>query len=292
MSDFQLWVPVLSLVNKNCSPLEELIHAHLHWLQSCGMQGLLVMGTTGEFPHFSVRERQQYLEATLRQNPGMDVMVNIGSSSLSDVLELQRHALSLQGVQSLLLMPPFYYPEAQVNGLEGMLRIILQEQPAHIPFYLYHYPKMGRISITPALLECFPRIQGLKDTSGDFARIAQLVQQFPERQVFVGTDTRILRSLELKSAGVISGIANVFPKLVYQVARHEDSSQEAILRTLRGILDGFPKIPALKAVLNHLNLAPQKTTCIPPFQELDEADCQALLSAIHHVSEGEYVRPS
>ena len=183
---FEFWVPLVSLVDEAYEPILPLITAHLDWLKASDADGILVMGTTGEFPNFTVSQRQQYLEAVLSVNPGLRVMVNIGAAALGDTLALQAHAINQPGVESLLCMPPFYYPENSVNGLEDYVGVLLDRQPAEIPFYLYHYPKMSQVGISAALLNHFPRLAGLKDTSGDFERIARLRRDCPDKKNICG----------------------------------------------------------------------------------------------------------
>lgn len=287
LTDFRVYTPLLSLVDEDYSPQHTLIEAHLNWLKREGTHGLLVMGTTGEFPNFSVSQRQRYLEAVMQHNPGLDVMVNIGAASVEDILALQRHAVSVPGVRSILWMPPFYFPDTEINGLDAMLTRILTHQPAEIPFYLYHYPRMSQVHITPELLERFDRVAGLKDTSGDFDRIGQLVRQFPQKQVFVGTDYQITLSRQLGAAGIISSLSNLFPKLFTQAIQGDMVSEEA-LKQLRSVFNPFPKIPAMKAYFNHLALAPQRTHATLPFQDLNETEAQQVVQSIESVLTGAY----
>jgi 2-dehydro-3-deoxy-D-pentonate aldolase len=112
MSDFQFYVAQLSLVDSQGHPRPEWIAAHLHWLKQNGVDGVLILGTNGEFPHFSVAQRKQYLETLLPLNPGLELMVNIGAANLPDVLELQEHALSLSGNFSTSTASPPCWPKS------------------------------------------------------------------------------------------------------------------------------------------------------------------------------------
>lgn len=284
MSKFQFYVPVLSLINDQYEPLTGMIDAHLQWLKSQGAEGILVMGTTGEFPNFSVAERQRYLEAILSVNPGLKVMVNVGAASFGDARSLQAHALSQSGVDSLLMMPPFYYPDSAINGLDKFVGEVLKQQPEDVPFYLYHYPKLSQVSVTPELLAQFPQLAGLKDTSGDFERIGKLVTQFPEKQVFVGTDFQIRRSMVLGCTGIISGLGNLFPDLDMRAIKGEQAAEDA-LEALKDVFARYAKIPAMKLCLNHLGLSPETTKCSLPFTGLKEAEAEDVLMSCQTILE-------
>ncbi len=285
---FEFIVPLLSLVDDELNPLPELIAAHLYRLKDNGVHGVLVMGTTGEFPGFSVQQRQQYLETVQEVNPGLNVMVNVGAAAFQDVLDLQAHALSQPQVTELLWMPPFYYPGSSVNGLEAMLMEILRKHAEDIPFLVYHYPKMSQVSFEPDFLEKFPQLAGLKDTSGDYDRIGRLVQRFPHYRVYTGTDYEITRSRELGCHGIISGMGNVFPELIHQVIHHGEKSLEARLKQYRTVFGHFCKIPAMKAYLNSLALNDLQTSCALPFQSLTHEEIDQLLAAIAEIKEGHH----
>lgn len=273
---FKVIAPVLSLVDPDGKPLPGFIEAHLAWLQAEGIHGILVMGTTGEFPSFSVAQRQRYLEAVLSANPGLTVMVNIGAAAMADVLALQAHALSQTGVNQILWMPPFYYPDTVINGLAETLEKVLSHQPATVPFYGYHYPKMSQVGFSASLLNQFPQVAGLKDTSGDFNRMAALLKDCSDKQLFVGSDYAVNQALNLGCAGIISALANVFPSL-YAQGTQGMFQGEPQLKQISDTMAQSGKIPALKAYLTSLNLHQSKPSCLPPYRDLTLTERHALI---------------
>ena len=73
-----------------------------------GADGVVVLGTTGEFPSFSVAERRKVAEAALKHHAGLRVIVQVGTSNLPETLELLNHAQA-NGADGVLCIPPFYY---------------------------------------------------------------------------------------------------------------------------------------------------------------------------------------
>lgn len=283
MSDaFPFFVPVLTLVDDQYEPLPGLIETHLNWLKRQGVEGILVMGTTGEFPNFTTEQRKRYLKTVLRYNPELSVMVNIGVASIVDAFALQHHALETGKIDSVMWMPPFYFPEAQVNGLINCAAKLLELQPESIPFYAYHYPKMSKVNICVSLLETFPRIRGLKDSTGEFERIGQLVKTFPDREIFVGTDVAIPQAMALGCHGVISALGNIFPALIRETISGNEASLQT-LRALRQVLDRYCKLPALKAYLNHLKLSSESAVMTLPFIDLPGTTQIALCTEIEGI---------
>jgi 4-hydroxy-tetrahydrodipicolinate synthase len=282
MTSLKWMVPLLSLVDEHYQPQVDLIERHLTWLAQFKPDGLLVMGTTGEFPNFSIAQRQQYLEAVLSVNPGLPIMVNIGACSLSETLALQSHAVSQPGVSQVLWMPPFYFPDTFINGLENMLAQILSQHSDEIGFYMYHYPKMSQVSISESLLS-LPKVTGFKDTSGDFNRMKQLVEQFPNLQIFSGTDYQIDETCQAGCVGIISALANLFPGLT-QKAVGGDIEAISQLKQLRGLFPQEAKMPAMKAYLNSLGFSgATKTVSTLPYRDLLPQENEALLKAISTV---------
>ena len=286
---FELIVALLSFVDEQGHPLESLIKAHLDWLKLNGVDGILVAGTTGEFPHMTVEQRQRYLDVVMQHNPGLSVMVQIGTTNLPDTQTLQAHALSHQPT-SILWMPPFYYSQPELNGLDMFLQTLLDAQPESIPFYAYHLPKYSGMSIEAEWLNRFDRLAGLKDSSGDFDRIRQLRDDAPDKVVYPGTDYQIQVAKSLGCQGMISGLGNVFPHLQRQAIDTPNVKVEHCLKKLRTALSTTAKIPALKTMVAHLGLIEGLTehTSLPsllPMHALSEAQHQWVIKHVEQTLE-------
>ncbi|MCA9840808.1 MAG: dihydrodipicolinate synthase family protein [Cyanobacteria bacterium HKST-UBA03] len=277
------YVAVLTLVDADVKPIIPLIKAHLSALQCNGVQGVLVLGTNGEFPHLNVRQRQQYLEVVVGQNMQLKtplrMMAHIGASNLADTLALQAHALEQPGVQELLLMPPFYYPATELNGLADYVNTVLDRQPDDVPLFIYHFPKLSGVPITPDLLRACPRLKGIKDSSGDVTHVRQLRDEFPDLVIMAGTDYQLINCDEAGANGIISGLANVVPHLLYQGLAQPSSDLENGLLALRTVAKSAPKPAVLKTILNVLGLADCADTLpVLPVAPLPVSVAQTLLN--------------
>ena len=80
----------------------------LAWWKSQGADGVLVLGTNGEGPSFSVAERKKIAETAIKNRNGLDLIVTTGTPNFKETIELSQHAASI-GADSLLIQPPFYY---------------------------------------------------------------------------------------------------------------------------------------------------------------------------------------
>ena len=130
---------VLTPLNDDLSPDTGEHAAHCRRLLDEGCDGLSPLGTSGESMSFSVRERMGILEALLKDGLSPDLLLpGTGAASITDTIELTRHALSL-GVTSVLMLPPFYYKAVSEDGLvDAFSRIADGVNDDRLRVVLYH----------------------------------------------------------------------------------------------------------------------------------------------------------
>ena len=140
-----------------------------------GVDGLFILGTTGEGPSLSYRLRRDLIERTCRQVRGrVPVLVGITDSAFVESVDLARHAAAT-GADALVLAPPFYFSEGQPE-LQEYLDHLVVELP--LPLVLYNTPantkvQYGLDAVRRAMDQ--PRIIGLKDSSKDMNYFQQVV---------------------------------------------------------------------------------------------------------------------
>ena len=176
-----------------------------------GVDGVLVLGSTGEFASFSVVERKKIAETALKHRSGLEMMVQVGTPNLPETLELLTHAQG-NGADQVLCIPPFYFKKPSVEGLTKHYSQVLEA--AKIPVNLYHYPAMSEVPITPQLLhnlEHYPTLAGIKDSTGDPQEYAGLVKEFPKLNIMTGTEGNLMAALTA-GKGAILVSANLFPR--------------------------------------------------------------------------------
>ena len=80
------------------------------YLAEGGADGVLVLGTFGEFSSFSVKERKQILESFVRHKGKLSIMCQVATPNVPETLELLDHATA-SGAGSVLVLPPFLFQE-------------------------------------------------------------------------------------------------------------------------------------------------------------------------------------
>jgi 4-hydroxy-tetrahydrodipicolinate synthase len=256
--------------------------AHCRRLLDAGCHGLSIFGTTGEANSLSIDERIEAWTGLVEDGiPAELLLPGTGACALPDAVRLSRAAIEL-GAPGVLTLPPFYYKGVSDDGLfRFFAELIERVGDDRLRLFLYHIPPMATIGFSVELigrlLDAFPGIVvGTKDSAGDAARIEQLCREFPDLTVFAGSERFLLDTLRWGGDGCISATVNVTARQtreVYDLAGSpEAEAAQAALTEARAFLDGYPLIPALKALMGWEHMR-------PPLEPLDEAAANRLRSA-------------
>lgn len=266
--------------------------AHCRRLLDEGCHGLGIFGTTGEANSLSVAERVAAWEDLVADGIPADVLLpGTGACALPDAVTLAREALAV-GAPGVLALPPFYYKGVSDDGLlRFFAELIERVGDDRLRLFLYHIPPMAQVGFTPELigrlLDAYPGVvAGTKDSAGDAARIERLCQEFPQLTVFAGSERFLLDTLRWGGDGCISATCNVTApqsRRVYDLwAAGDDAAdaEQAALTEARTFLEGFPPIPALKAIMRARTGDDVWANLRPPLDALDEDRARAVAARL------------
>src|SRR5436309_9051197 len=228
------WVAASTPCGKDLKFDEELYKDLLAYLKANGADGVVVLGTTGEFPSFSMAERKKIAETALKNRNGLNIIVCSGTSNFPETIELSQHAAT-NGADGLLIIPPFYYKQPPLEGLTRYYSLIFQQ--VSIPINLYHYPRMSEVPVTPELLhslEKYPNLAGIKDSNADAPEYERFVKEFPKLNMRTGTGNNLKPALE-SGMGAILAEGNLFTRQIANVfaAKRAGKDIDAPLAKLR-----------------------------------------------------------
>ena len=280
--------PVLTPFQRDLAPDGRRFVALCRWLLSAGCTGLAPFGTTSEANSLSVDERERLLEELV--GSGIDpavLMPGTGCCALPDSVRLTRAAVRA-GCGGVLMLPPFYYKGPSEEGLfRSFAGVIERVADPRLRVYLYHIPPVAQVGITARLVErllaAYPGVVvGMKDSSGDWAHTQAMIEAFAGSgfAVFAGSERFLLQDLRAGGAGCITASANVNPAAIARLY-HEwrspgaDALQEG-LDAVRGTLERYPVVPALKAILAQGTADDAWRTVRPPLVELPAEGASAL----------------
>lgn len=247
---------------------------YLAHLAADGADGALVMGTTGEFASFSVKERKQALESTLKHKKALNVMCQVGAGNVPETLELMEHATSA-GADSVLVLPPYYYKNPSVDGLAAFFEPVLRA--AKLPVLVYNIPQLSGSPITPELLrklQSFDRLYGMKDSFSKVDAMVAFLREFPKLKILTGVHGNIEANLKNQGAGGLTGNGSVFVKetaAIFQAHRQgKDVTdlQRKLNEAATALLSGYDGVPAMKYALTFMGL--KESGVRPPFVSLTD----------------------
>ena len=210
------WVAASTPCDKDLKFDEELYKYLLAYLKANGADGVVVLGTTGEFPSFSMAERKKVAETAFKNRNGLNIIVSPGTSNLPETIELSKHAEE-NGADGLLIVPPFYYKHPRLDGLTKYFSMIFEQ--VQIPINLYHIPFATGVPISHELLhgmEKYPNLAGIKDSVSDLKVYQDFVAEFPKLNMRTGTTENLKYALD-HGMGAILAEGNNFTKQIAAV---------------------------------------------------------------------------
>src|SRR5436309_2584673 len=119
------WIAAATPCDKNLKFDEGLYKDMMAYFKEQGADGIVVLGSTGEYPSFSVAERKKIAETALKNRNGLNIIVGPGASNFPETLELSKHAAE-NGADGLLIVPPFYYKHPREEALKKYYSMIFE----------------------------------------------------------------------------------------------------------------------------------------------------------------------
>ena len=236
--------------------------------------GCVVLGSTGESVMLSREAADSVLAASIEvAAPAKLLIAGTGAESTSETIARTRRAAELGYAAALVKTPYYYKPVYKAETYIRHYRAVADASP--IPVLLYSVPQFTGITLeTPEILTlaAHPNIVGIKDSSGNIQRAAEIVAGArPDFQVLTGGAAVIYPALAVGARGAILALAAALPEkcaelfLLFQSGRHEQAkalqlelavaskrivSEQGIAGVkyamdLRGYYGGLPSLPLL-----------------------------------------------
>ncbi|MHA4742116.1 4-hydroxy-tetrahydrodipicolinate synthase [Dyadobacter sp. MSC1_007] len=186
-----------------------------------GTDFLVVQGTTGESPTVSSKEKRDILAFTIQNNTkSLPVVYGIGGNDTKSVLDTIEET-DFNGVDAILSVCPYYNKPTQ-EGIIAHFTAIADASP--VPVLLYNVPGRTVVNVkadTIVKLAEHPNIIGIKDAGGSIEQSMELAARVPEDFLLLsGDDNLVTTMVSVGWHGVISVIANAFPKEFHDLTWH------------------------------------------------------------------------
>lgn len=186
-----------------------------------GVDFIVALGTTGETPALSKADRWDVTQAILEYNQNRKpIVLGMGGNDTAELLDYL-HSFNMLGIAGLLSVTPYYNKPSQ-EGLYQHYKAMLSA--TDLPILLYNVPARTACNIkaetTLKLANDFTQIVGIKEASGDLLQIMKIIQHRPKGfKVLSGDDLLTLPMISLGAEGVISVIANAYPRQFSEMTR-------------------------------------------------------------------------
>ena len=278
------------------------LQRHIHRLRESDIAGYVLLGSNGEAVHVTGEERIRLIETAREVLPRELLIVGCGEQSTRATIANCR-AAAQYGADIALALPPFYFKgRMHAQSLLAHFRAIADASP--LPLLIYNMPaNTAGIDLDAELictLATHPNIIGLKDSSGNITKLAEIVASTPNTfSVFAGSAGYLLPALAVGAVGAVSALANVFPQEVCNVQALFNSGQLEEARKLQARLipantavTTFYNVPGLKAALD-LIAGYGGTPRMPllPLSVQERAKVAEILRPMRDIS-GSYISPS
>jgi 4-hydroxy-2-oxoglutarate aldolase len=224
------------------------------------LSGYVVLGSNGEFPYLSEAEKLTYFEAARRHIPeGKLFMAGTACESAHSTIALTRKAATLGADVAILITPSYYKSKMDAAGLSHYYQSVADASP--IPVSMYNMPLNTSVDMAPDLiikLSQHPNIVGLKDSSGNLAKLGEVIRSArPGFQVLAGSAGFLYPALCVGAVGGVLALANIAPQQccdilsLFQHSKHEDA-RELQLRMIapNTAVTARYGVPGLKAALD------------------------------------------
>jgi len=179
-----------------------------------GVDFIVALGTTSEAATMSLDERRAVVDYIIEVvNQRVPVVIGVGGNNTQEVINTIK-TTSFDGIQGILSVAP-YYNKPQQKGMYYHFKNIAAASP--VPIILYNVPSRTssnmKADTTLRLASDCSNIVAVKEASGDLEQIMEIIKNKPKGfKVLSGDDLLTFPMLMLGADGVISVVANAYPK--------------------------------------------------------------------------------
>jgi len=199
--------------------MRELVDFHI----GAGIQGLFVLGSTGQGPAMSVEERKKAAAVALDQaRSRVPVIIHVGTADTESTVELAEHAAAHKA-DAVAIVPPYYYSDHTEYEIVAHYKAVAKA--VALPIFIYENSKYSGISVPPGLAlrmkEQIPALKGIKVAYGQGA-LLEYVRLLPDVSVFTG-NADLFGLVPFGLAGMINPPTSFVPELCVELWKALDT---------------------------------------------------------------------
>jgi len=279
-----IYAASMSVFNSDLSLNVEKTVNHAEKIIDLGCHGVAIFGSTGQAQLISISEKIALLNELSKSKYREKYLIGTGLNSLNETINLMKVASSLN-FSDFLIMPPAYYKYGDSEVIEFYSRVVDAVPDSRI--ILYNFEKLCgykfSIECVEELVKKFPKqIVGVKDSSYNLYENLK-IDNF---SILPGSESKLLKGLELGCTGIITATCNVTAGLSRKVyndfIEQKEQTKNKMLCDVRNTFEKFNLISGLHSFMSDENKIYKNV--LPPVSILNEKDKLLLIDELNKLN--------
>lgn len=253
-----------------------------------GVDGIVVMGSTGEFFSMTTHQKKELITLALNYiNKRTKVYIGTGCMLVEDTIQLSNFAID-SGATAVMVISPYYFTLSD-ESVEFFYDQVASQIKGDM--FLYNFPARTGHDLSPQvtlnLLRKHKNIVGFKDTVTEMGHTRKLIttvtKEFPNFMVFSGFDENFMHNIVSGGSGCIGGLSNIYPEVfaawVNAIDCKDMDKISKIQKKVDKMMDlyaiGTPYIPILKTAMI-LHGVKMQNYCTKPFVNANNVEIEKI----------------
>lgn len=214
----------------------------LDWQLACGVPGIIILGTTGEFLTITDEERGEFVESTVKHiNKRIPVLVGTMNAHTPTAVRYSRQAEDL-GADGLMIVPPYYYTPTD-DEIFNYYKAVCEA--VALPIMLYNNPFTSNVDMSAKLVgrltKSFEQIRYIKEASQRIERIQDIIAE-SDGLMNVWAGQRVLESYKMGAKGYVNPYGNYIPRATVKFVEWAEQGRWDDVWAVQGIIEKFDEI--------------------------------------------------
>ena len=213
-----IWTPIPTPLTTQGKIDQEATKKLVDFHIESGIDGILPLGTSGEFALLTREERKLLVETVVNEVSGrVPVVAGVSDPSLENVLQLSADVKEA-GADAVIATPPYYFTTTDQGHYHHFKTI---SESIDLPLMIYNIPEWTHSFVTPETVQRLADenlVVGMKYTEYNFLNLVRFLKTSQAKiSIFTGSDAMAYSNLEFGGSGGILGSANVAPKIASKI---------------------------------------------------------------------------
>jgi 4-hydroxy-tetrahydrodipicolinate synthase len=213
-----IWTPIPTPLTKSGKVDKDATRRLIDFHIGAGIDGLLPLGTSGEFALLSRDERKALVSTVVEEaNGSVPVVAGVSDPSIENVVQLSLDSKEA-GADAVIATPPYYFTTTDEGHYHHFKTI---SEAIDLPLMIYNIPEWTHSFVSPETVQRLAEeklVVGMKYTEYNFLNLLRFLKTSGSKiAIFAGSDAMAYSNLEFGGSGAIIGSANVAPKVASEI---------------------------------------------------------------------------